>query len=101
MHELERGLATKDFAPQWSGTHAERVGAGGRAHDDRSPRQARRMAITKFQWGFASPFNLVRACRLSYENKTARKRVTFIVAVESTVPRGFHRFKSEPFLRWG
>jgi len=35
MHEPERDLATTDAAPRWSGTNAERVGAGGRTHDDR------------------------------------------------------------------
>jgi len=43
MHErLVRNLTTNEFAAQLSGTHAERVRAGGRAHDDddRSPRKA-------------------------------------------------------------
>ena len=40
MQEPERVLATKDVAPPWYGTHAERVRADGRAHDDRSPRMS-------------------------------------------------------------
>jgi len=40
MHEPERDLTTNDVAPPRSGIHAERVSAGGRAHDDRSPRMS-------------------------------------------------------------
>jgi len=32
MHEPERDLTTKDVAPRWSRTHAERMRAGGCAH---------------------------------------------------------------------
>jgi len=42
MHEPERDLTTNDVAPRWSGTHAERVGAVGSAHDDPAPRMSSR-----------------------------------------------------------